>query len=91
LCALRIKCWQHFFRHFEIRNHAVFHRANGDDVARRAPEHLFGVAPDGFDLICHFVDSDNRRFRDDDAAPFRINERVRRAEVNRQITGKQTE
>jgi hypothetical protein len=82
------KVLEHLLRHFKISNHAVFHRADGDDVAGRAAQHLFGVAPDGFDRVGNLVDGDNGWLRDDDAASLRVNECVSRAEINRQITGK---
>ena len=81
---------EHLLRHLEVGDDAVLHRADGDDVAGRAAEHLLGVAADGFDLVGDLVDRDDRRLGDDDAAPLRVDERVGRAEVDRQIAGEQT-
>jgi hypothetical protein len=79
------KMLEHFFRDLEIGDDAVLHRADRDDIARRPAEHFFGVAPDRFDLVGHFVDGDDRRLAHDNAASLRINERICRAEINCQI------
>src|SRR6267143_1865089 len=44
----------------------------------------------GLDCVRHFVNGDDRRFRDDNAAAFGVNQRVGGAEVNRQVAGEKT-
>jgi hypothetical protein len=38
---------QHGLGHVKIGDDAVLHRADGDDVSGRAPDHLFGLVTDG--------------------------------------------
>lgn len=78
---------KHLLGHFEIGDHAVSHRPDGDNVARRATKHLLGVRTNGFDLICGLIYGDDGGFADYDAASLGVDQRVRRAEVNSQIAG----
>ena len=78
---------KHLLSHFEIRDDAVFHWPDRDDVPGRAAEHVFSFTADCFDLIGNFVDSNDGRFRDDNAASFRVNKRIRGTEVNRKVAG----
>ena len=41
---------EHFFGHLEIRDHAIFHRLDGHDVARRAAQHVFRFLAHGDDF-----------------------------------------
>ena len=81
---------EHLLRHFKVGDDAVLHRADGDDVAGRAPQHLFGFLAHRFDLVSDLVDGDDGRLGDDNAAPLRIDECVCRAQINRQIAGEKT-
>ena len=81
---------KHFFRNLEIRDHTVLHRTNCHDIARGTAKHFFRIAPDGLDLVSHFVDRYDRWFADDDAPALRINKRICGAQIDRQIAGKQT-
>src|SRR5438270_631577 len=58
---------QHALGDFEVGDHAILHRLDGDNIARRAPEHLLSLFADGFDLTRILVDGDNGRLIDDDA------------------------
>src|SRR2546423_8797597 len=51
---------QHLFGDFEVRDDTVFHRLDGDDVARRASEHLFCFAADSHDFSAGLVDGHDR-------------------------------
>ena len=75
---------QHLLRHLKVGDNAVLHRADRNNVARCAAKHLLCVAAYGLDLIRDLVDRNDRRFRDDDAATLCVNERIGRAEIDRQ-------
>jgi hypothetical protein len=51
----------------------------------RAAEHPFGLDPDGVHLARALVDRDDRGLRQDNAAATHVDERVRRAEVDRHV------
>jgi len=38
---------QHRLGNLEVGDDPVFHRANGHDITRGTPEHLFGLLADG--------------------------------------------
>src|SRR5580700_5566676 len=63
------------------------------DIAGGAPEHLLGFLAHREDLLAplDLGDRDDRRFVEDDAAPFDIDEGVRRAEVDRHVRRQQAE
>ncbi len=65
---------QHRLRDFEIGDDAVFHRPDGDDVARRAAKHAFGLLTDGKDVGRPAFDGDDRRFAQNHALPFHVHE-----------------
>ena len=76
---------QHLLGLPEVRDDAVLHGLDRDDVAGRAAEHLLGFLADGLDLVGVAVDRDDRRLVDDDAFATGKHERVRGAQVDRQI------
>src|SRR5207248_9347655 len=76
---------QHLFGHFKVGDNAVFHGTNGDDVAGCAAKHFFGFLANGFDLVGDFVDGDDGRLADHNAASFGIDQRVSRSQVNGEI------
>jgi hypothetical protein len=80
---------EHALGDLEVGNDAVLHRADGDDVARSAAEHLLGFLADGFHLSVVLVDGDDGGFIDDDAFAAGEDEGVRRAEVNGKVRGKE--
>ena len=78
---------EHLLGDLEVRDDAVLHRTDGDDVARRAPEHLLGLRADGLDAVGDVVDGHDRRFANDDSLAPREDERVRRPQVHGQVVG----
>src|SRR5712692_6097847 len=85
------KVRQHLFRDFEVRNHAVFHRLDGHHVSRRAPQHVFGFTPHRHHFTARLVNRHDRRLVHHDAFAVREHQRVRRAQVDRQVGRKQAE
>ena len=82
---------EHFFGHLEIGDDAVLHRLDGHDVARRAAEHVLGFLADGHDFAAVLVDGHDRRLVHDDALALGVDQRVGRAQIDRQVGRKQTE
>ena len=82
---------QHLLGDFEVGDDAVFHGLDGDDVTRRAAEHLFRFLADGFNFTGVLVNGDDGRLVDDDAFAARIDERVGGAEIDGQVAGENTE
>ena len=76
---------QHFFRDFEIGDDAVLHRLDRHNVSRRASQHVLCLAADRHDFAAHFVDCHDRGLVHDNPFAVRKHERVRRAEIDRQI------
>jgi hypothetical protein len=84
---------EHLLGDREVRDHAVLHRADGRDVARRASEHLLGREPDRLDGLlaagtAFLADGDHRRLVEDDALAAHVDERVGGAEVDGEVGGK---
>jgi hypothetical protein len=82
---------QHLLGVAEVGDDAVLHRLNGDDVARRAAEHLLGLLADGLDLVGLGVYRDDGGLVDDDALAVGKDERVGRPEIDGQVVGEETE
>src|SRR3954451_22726911 len=82
---------QHLLGDFEVSDDAVFHRLNGDDVARRAAKHLFRFFAHGFDFASVLIDGNDGRLVDDDTFSLRINKGVRRSKIDREIAGEHAE
>ena len=78
---------QHRLGHFEVRDHAIFQRAHRHDVAGRAAEHALGFVADGQHFVGARLHRDDRRFAQDDALIFDINQRVGRAEIDADVAG----
>ena len=81
----------HLFRHFEIGDHAVAHRADRLDVAGGAPQHHLGVVADGADRLLAAAGGhggDHGGFVEDDASPFHVDQRVRRPEIDGHVARK---
>jgi hypothetical protein len=80
---------EHPLRVGEVGDDAVLHRPHGGDVARRASEHPFRFGADGHDDLAaasRFVlHRDHRGFVQDDALAADVDERIRRAEVDRDV------
>lgn len=81
---------QHLLADAEIRDHAVFHRTDGGDVARGTAEHALGLGAHGDDalLAAMAANGDHGRFVQDDAALAHINKGIGSTQVDRQIAGK---
>jgi len=82
---------QHFFRDFEVGNHAVFHGLDSDDVAGSAAQHLFRFLAHSFYFTRVLVDGDDGGFVDDDALAARIHQGIGGAEIDSQIAGENAE
>ena len=76
---------------FEIGNHAVTHRAHRAAFAGRTTKHLLRFETDSGDTIVLAVDSNHRRFVDDNSLTRHMNQRIRRAKVNTDIARKEAE
>ena len=82
---------QHALGDLEVGDHTVLHGLDGDDVAGRAPQHLFRLLANRLYLAIVLVDGDDGWFVDNDALSFGKDQRVGRSEVNRKVRRKQTE
>ncbi len=82
---------QHLLGDFEVGDDAVFHRLDGDDVARRAAKHLLGLFADSFDFTGVLVDRDDGGLVDHDAFAARIDQRVGRSQIDGKIAGEHAE
>ena len=78
---------QHLLGGDEVGDDAVAQRPHQLDALGRAPDQRLGLAPDGEDFARAAVRAhgDGRRLIDDDAAPDHVHQRVRRAEVDRNV------
>ena len=76
---------QHLFGDFEVRDDTVFHRLDGDDVARRASEHLFCFAADSHDFSAGLVDGHDRGLVNDNTFAVREDQRVCRAQIDGEV------
>ncbi|MPN64181.1 hypothetical protein SDC9_211952 [bioreactor metagenome] len=73
---------QHLFGNFEVGDHAVFHRADGPDVAGAFPKHAFRFASDVQDLVGAFLDRHDGRFVQNDPQVPHVHQAVGGSEVN---------
>src|SRR5262249_40904129 len=76
----------------EVGDHAVLHRPYRGDVAWRSPQHLFRGEADFLDHAlavgtAFLANRHHRRLVEYDALTANVDERIRRAEVDRQIAG----
>ena len=81
----------HLFRDFEVGDDAVAHRANGFDIAGGAPQHHLGVIADGTNGLLAAAGGDggdHAGFIEHDAAPFDIDQRIRRPKIDSHVAGK---
>jgi len=81
---------EHVLGDVEVADDAVLQRPDRDDVLRRAAEHPLGLGTDREDRAGLQVLRDDGRLADHDAATADVHERVRRAEVDADITGEQS-
>ena len=75
----------HPLGHVEVGDGAFAQRADGDDVLRRAPDHLPGLMAHGQDFGGVLLERDHRRLVEDDAFALGVDEGVRRAEIDGEI------
>ena len=83
---------QHRLGDLEVGDDAVAQRADRLDVARRAAEHLLGLAADGEHLLAAArvaLHRDDRGLARDDALALDVDERVGRPEIDREIVREQ--
>src|SRR5256885_16581572 len=78
---------EHLLGDREVGDHAVLHRPDGDDVARRLAEHLLRFLADGlnrfFPVRTGFLsDRHDGRFIEHDALAADVDEGIGRAEVD---------
>ena len=83
------KMAKHRLGDFEVGDHAVFHRADGHDVAGRAAQHSFCFVTDGQHIGRAGLNGHHRRFAQDDSAIPHIDEGICRAQIYSNIVGKQ--
>src|SRR5690606_19601227 len=75
----------HLLGHLEVGDRPFAQRPHGDDVARGAPDHLPGVAPHRQHLVGAAVERDDRGLVQDDALTPGVHQRVRGAQVDREV------
>ena len=80
---------QHAGRELIVGDDAVLQRVHGDDIAGRAPEHAPRCRPDLQHLAAVFIEGDDGRLAQHDAAPGRIDQHVGRAEIDPKVSGKE--
>ena len=79
---------EHRLGDLEVGDDAVAQRADRDDVARRAAEHLLGFVADREHLLAAApiaLDRDDRRLAAHDAPPLDVDEGGGGAEIDREI------
>ena len=67
---------EHLFSQVKMGNNPISHRFDGNDVHRRAAQHLLGLMSDRFHLTVGSVNSHNGRFIDNDSPSPSINEGI---------------
>ncbi len=81
---------QHLLRHVEVGDDAVLQRTNRLNRSGRAAEHPLRLHADRVHLARALVDRDDRRLRQDDAAPANVDEGVRGSEVDGHVAAAET-
>ena len=86
---------QHLLGDGEVGDDAVLHRADHGDLPWRLAKHVLGARADGLDRFfgvrpAFHADRDDRRLVEDDALAALVNQRIGRAEVDREVIGKIT-
>ena len=75
----------HFFSCIEVSDDAIFDRPHRSEMAGAPAEHVAGGGPNGFDRAVHGVESNERGFVDDDAAPSRKDAEICGTEVDGEV------
>ncbi len=76
---------QHLLGDLEVGDNAVLHRLDGDDVARRTAQHLLRLFANGLYFTGVLVDGHDGGLVDHDALAPRVDEGVRRPQIDREI------
>ena len=76
---------EHLLRHVEVRDHAVTEGADRPDARRRAADHPLRFGADGMDIVRHVVERDDGRLEQNDPLTANVDDRVRGAEVDRDV------
>jgi len=83
---------QHLFRHEEVSDDAVLHRANRRDITRGTAEHLLRFMTYGGDAFRRsgtiLTNGHHGRLIQYDALSFYVNKGIRGTQVNGQVIGK---
>src|SRR3984885_13999438 len=80
---------EHGLGDFEVGYHAVFHRADGHDVAGSSTQHSFCFFTDSQHVRRARLNCHHRWFAQDDSAIPHIDEGICRAQVYSNVIGKQ--
>ena len=85
---LHTEVLKHFFCDFAVCNNAVLSSAYCTDISRCSPLHPLALCPNRLDLLLAVMDPNcnNRGLIQNDAAILNIDQRICRAEVDRQIS-----
>ena len=83
---------QHLLGHGEVGDHAVLHRPDHRDIARRLTEHRLGFLADRLNRAlavraAFLPDGNHRWLVEHDALTANIDQRIRRAEIDGEIVG----
>jgi len=78
---------EHQLRDVKIADHPIFERPHRDNVGRGSADHAFGIGANAKRPLGFGVDGDHRRFINDDALARTSHERIRRAEIDADVTG----
>jgi hypothetical protein len=76
---------QHLLGHLEVGDHTVAERPARSDRRRGPADHPLRLRPDRDYRVAALVDRDHRRLEQDDPLPAQVHDRVRGAEVDRQL------
>ena len=83
------KVLEHFFGNGEVGDHTVLHGPNGRDMPGGAAQHVLGFSTHCFDLLAtaaRFLTNRHHRWLiEHDAAATHVNQRICRAQINRQV------
>jgi len=89
-CDLLDEILQHCLGDVEIGDHTHLHGTDRYDVRRRAAKHALGLEPHCEDVLRTFFDCHNGRLTKDNAFVLHVHERVRRAEIDSDVSREKT-
>jgi hypothetical protein len=86
---------EHLLGHGEVGDHAVLHRTNDGNGARRLAEHLLGALADGLNRLfgvraTFHADGHDRRLIEHDALAAHVDQGIGGTEVDGQVIGEVT-